>query len=69
VAGVIRAGLLAVIGILDRQNATKTSAVDPAGLGFHDEACLFAATIIFLVSALGSRYARWLERRNGNGNG
>ncbi len=38
-------GLLAVIGIYDLLNAAKTSATDPAWLGFYSEAYIFAALV------------------------
>lgn len=59
--------LLAVIGIFDLLNAAKASAVDPAWLGFYDEAYLVAAAIYFGFCHAGSRYSRWLENHLGSG--
>jgi len=55
--------LLAVIGIFDLLNAAKNSAVDPAWIGFYDEAYLVAAVIYFAFCHVGSRYSLWLEKR------
>ncbi|NUS71199.1 MAG: amino acid ABC transporter permease [Ensifer adhaerens] len=60
---VLNTSLLAVIGIYDLLNAAKTSATDPAWLGFYSEAYIFAALVYFAICFSGSRYSLWLEKR------
>lgn len=55
--------LLAVIGIFDLLNAGKNAAVDPAWVGFYDEAYVVVALIYFVFCHIGSRYSLWLEKR------
>lgn len=60
---VLNTSLLAVIGIHDLLNAAKTSATDPARLGFYSEAYVFAALVYFAICFTGSRYSLWLEKK------
>jgi len=60
---VLNTSLLAVIGIYDLLNAAKTSATDPAWLGFYSEAYIFAALVYFAICFSGSRYSLWLEKK------
>jgi len=55
--------LVVIIGIFDLLNTTRVAADDPAWLGFHTEAYLFAGLLYVAGSATLSRYGRWLERR------
>lgn len=54
--------LVAVIGLFDMLNAGRNAAMDPAWLGFYDEAFLFVGLIYFLLCFGGSRYSIWLEQ-------
>lgn len=53
--------LVVIIGIFDLLNTTRVAAEDPAWLGFHTEAYLFAGLLYVLGSGTISRYGRWLE--------
>lgn len=61
--------LLAVIGIFDLLNAARSSATDPAWLGFYNEAYFIVALIYFVICSGTSRYSRWLEKHLGAAGG
>lgn len=55
--------LVTVIGLFDFLNTARAAATDPNWLGFYNEAFTVAAIVYFTISAAGSRYSLWLERR------
>jgi general L-amino acid transport system permease protein len=54
--------LVIIIGIFDFLNTHKAALTDPAWLGFHIEAYVFAASVYFVACFGMSRYSMWLER-------
>jgi general L-amino acid transport system permease protein len=55
--------LIVIIGLFDLLNTSRLAAEDPAWLGFHTEAYLFAAAVYLAGSGIIAQYGRWLERR------
>lgn len=55
--------LVAVIGVFDLLNTTRSATLDSEWLGFHDEAYGFVAAVYFVACAAASHYGLWLERR------
>ena len=54
--------LVIIIGLFDFLTAIRSALTDPAWLGFHVEAYVFAASVYFLFCFSMSRYSLWLER-------
>jgi general L-amino acid transport system permease protein len=54
--------LVIIIGLFDFLTAIRSALTDPAWLGFHVEAYVFAAMVYFVFCFSMSRYSLWLER-------